>query len=90
MYTTVNNSSKKYNKQNIVLLQLRSLFVLPASKMAGKIILVFTQMSTHIALKGLLEPVAAHVNRVQNIVSEVYVTVATFLRDFLVSHFLVR
>lgn len=57
--------------------------------MAGEIILVFAQMSTYIALKWLLEPMAPHVNRIQNIISEVNVTVTAFLWDFLVYHGLV-
>lgn len=51
------------------------LLVLPACKVAGKVVLALTLVATDVALEWVLIAMAAHVDGVEDIVGEVDVTV---------------
>lgn len=49
--------------------------MLPSCKMTGKVVLVFTFTPTYVTLKRILIAMTSHVNRVEDVVREVHVTV---------------
>lgn len=60
--------------------------VLASSKMAGKVILVFALAATDVALERVLKAMAAHVNRIQNVVCKVHITVLAVMQELGVLH----
>lgn len=55
--------------------------VLPAGKVAGKVVLALALVTADVALERVLVAVAAHVNGVQDVVWEINVTVLAVVQD---------
>lgn len=64
----------------LVLCLLHVLLVLPASKVASKIVLALALVTTDVALEWVLVAVAAHVDGVEDVVREVDVTVLAVMQ----------
>lgn len=58
--------------------------MLSAGKMARKVISVYAQVTTDVALEWMVVAMAAHVNSVEDVIQKLNVTVLAFMQELLV------
>lgn len=60
--------------------------MLSTGEMTRKIVFIYAHVTTDVALEGMVETMAAHVDGIEYIIRKVNITVLTFLQELLVHY----